>query len=70
MKIKIYTFKGRRYIHSKIDILHVSTLNINSWRYIWLTHFMMQGTIVSGMNSDDGLQTGRRACRLRYRPTR
>lgn len=33
-------------------------------------YFMMQGAVVSSMHPDDGLQTGRRARGLRYRPAR
>lgn len=33
-------------------------------------YFMMQGAIVPGVHSNDSLQTGRRARRLRYRPAR
>jgi len=33
-------------------------------------YFMMQGVVIPGMHPNDGLQTGRRARRLRYRPTR
>jgi len=33
-------------------------------------YFMMQGVVIPGMHPNDGLQTGRRARRLRYRPAR